>query len=151
MLIAEKPLFFLVLLLTILSCFSLQHAQPQVTARTDTSNFLTYTNTKHRFMLQYPPDWILNDSDVGFSLHSRDMNARIVVLANTNLTPEAIGMTKNMTLDLLVKSIFLPTQIFSLPGKELASFGINITELNSDGYFLSGHTAGREDGMDIFR
>jgi hypothetical protein len=24
-------------------------------------------------------------------------------------------------------------QVFSLPGKELASYGINITELNSDG------------------
>jgi hypothetical protein len=34
-------------------------------------------------------------------------------------------------------------QVFSLPGKELASFGIHITELNSDGYFLSGHAAGR--------
>jgi hypothetical protein len=34
-------------------------------------------------------------------------------------------------------------QVFSLPGKELASYGININELNSDGYFLSGHAAGR--------
>jgi hypothetical protein len=34
-------------------------------------------------------------------------------------------------------------QVFFLPGKELASYGINITELNSDGYFLSGHAAGR--------
>jgi hypothetical protein len=78
------------------------------------------------------------------------MNARIVVLASTNLRPEAIGMAKNMTLDKLVKSMFLPAQVFSLPGKELASYGINITELNSDGYFLSGQAAGRMV-WDIFR
>jgi hypothetical protein len=136
-----KPLIFLLLLLTTLLCFSLQTGQTQITAQTDTNNFLTYTN--HRFTLQYPHGWILNDSDAGFTLHSPDMDARIIVFASTNLSPEAIGMAKNMTLDLLVKSIFLPTQIFSLPGKELASYGINITELNSDGYFLSGHAAGR--------
>ena len=105
--IAGKPLIFLLLLLTKLLCFSSQPGQPQITAQTDTNNFLTYTN--HRFMPQYPPGWILNDSDVGFGLHSPDMNARMVVFASADLPPEAMGMAKNMTLDKLVKSMFLPT------------------------------------------
>jgi hypothetical protein len=40
-------------------------------------------------------------------------------------------------------NVGFPTEVFSLPKKELASYGINIIELNSDGYFLSGHHAGR--------
>jgi hypothetical protein len=44
-------------------------------------------------------------------------------------------------LDELVKSAALPAGAMSLPPNELDDLGINIVELNSAGYFLSGHPA----------
>jgi hypothetical protein len=47
---------------------------------------------------------------------------------------DLIEVMRNMTLDELVKSVAIPA---GAPNK-LSNLGINILELNSEGYFLSG-------------
>jgi hypothetical protein len=63
-----------------------------------------------------------------------------IIRPNSTDQVEAI---RNMTLDELVKSVALPAGAMSLPPNELDDLGIHIVELSSEGYFLSGHPAGR--------
>lgn len=114
-------------------------------AQSAATELLTYTNTDYGFTLQYPPDWTIYDSNIknaGLILRPPDTTGRVTVLVDA-IPYESIEIAKTMTLDELIKSFALPVGALSLPQNELVSFGVNIIELNAEGYYLSGHPAGR--------
>ena len=110
-----------------------------------TSELTTYTDMNNGFTLQYPSDWTKDDSNTqnsSFVLSSPDSSAKVYGLILRPIPASMQEIIGDMTLDELVKSLVLPAS-FNLPPAELSTLGINIVELNSDGYFLSGHPAGR--------
>jgi photosystem II reaction center protein PsbP len=111
-----------------------------------TSELVTYADTTKGFTLQYPSGWSKEDGNAqnfSFVLHSPDDSGTLSVTILRPGPADLAGITSNMTLDVLVKSIALPAGALSLPPNELSALGVNIIELNSEGYFLSGHPAGR--------
>jgi PsbP len=110
------------------------------------SEFTTYTDTNNGFTLQYPSDWTKNDTtteNFPFALNSPDNSGTVFVTALRPGSVSQIEIFRNMTLDELVKSVAVPAGALSLSPNELSALGVNILELNSEEYFLSGHPSGR--------
>jgi hypothetical protein len=111
-----------------------------------TSGLITYADPINGVTLQYPDSWnkeISNTQNFSFVLNSPNNSGKIFGTILRPIPADQLGLAENMTLDVLVKSIALPVGALTLPPNELATLGVNILELNSEGYFLSGHPAGR--------
>ena len=109
------------------------------------TRLLAYTDTNNGFTLQYPSNWTKNSTNSQnspFVLNSPD-NGGTMFVTVVHPSPENLAIAESMTLDELVRSLALPASALPLPPNELAALGINILELNSEDYFLSGHPAGR--------
>jgi hypothetical protein len=71
-------------------------------------------------------------------LNSADNSGKVFATILRLGPADLIEVMRNITLDELVKSVAIPAGALSLPPNKLSNLGINILELNSEGYFLSG-------------
>lgn len=131
-------LFWILILLTPLSILLLPNLvcnnTPSARAQQDNTNFHTYVNTDLGFTIKYPSDWTADESHIGdgtIAFRSPDRSG-FVVAGVSNLKPNETGIMSPQNLTNLSRQIIIPH--LQVPGQRLI-------EVNTNGYFLSGHPA----------